>query len=202
MQIFGSWIQSLDWHQVLEATGTQNKADAFYEILDLGMNTCFPEKKEAGSHYANDKSWITPHIKNLIAKQQQAFIFGNDQKWRKLRDEIKREIEKAEVNYHANRIRDLQKKTESRKWYQQIKKVTKSGRLELRLNVPGVQDDDEKGKADAVNDMFAKVSTHVPPLNTAKLPAYLPAKDPPSTVPLGSLLWAEENQPHKIRGTW
>ena len=45
MQTFGSWIQRLDWHQVLEATGTQNKADAFYEILDLGMNTCFPEKK-------------------------------------------------------------------------------------------------------------------------------------------------------------
>ena len=47
MQTFGSWIQR---HQVLEATGTQNKADAFYEILDLAMNTCFPEKKEAGSH--------------------------------------------------------------------------------------------------------------------------------------------------------
>ena len=49
MRTFGSWIQSLDWHQVLEATSTQKKADAFYEILDLGMNTCFPEKKEAGS---------------------------------------------------------------------------------------------------------------------------------------------------------
>ena len=87
-------------------------------------------------------------------------------------------LKKQRLNYHANRIRDLQK-TESRKWYQQIKKVTKSGRSELRLNVPGVQDDDEKGKADAVNDMFAKVSAHVPPLNTAKLPAYLPVKDPP-----------------------
>ena len=27
--------------------------------------------------------------------------------------------------------------------------------------------------------MFTKVSAHVPPLNTAELPAYLPAKDPP-----------------------
>ena len=153
MQTFGSWIQSLDWHQVLEATGIQNKADAFYEILDLGMNTCFPEKKKRV--HTNEKSWITPHIKNLIAKRQQAFISGNDQEWRKLRNEVKREIEKAKVNYHANRIRDLQK-TESRKWYQQIKKVTKSGRSELRLNVPGVLDDDEKGKADAVNDCLPK----------------------------------------------
>ena len=45
MRTFGSWIQSLDWHQVLEATSTQKKADAFYEILDLGINTCFPEKR-------------------------------------------------------------------------------------------------------------------------------------------------------------
>ena len=114
----------------------------------------------------------------MIAKRQQAFSSGNDQEWRKLRNKVKREIEKAKVDYHANRIRDLQK-TESRKWYQQIKKVTKSGRSELRLNIPGVQDDDEKGKADAVNDMFTKVSAHVPPLNTAELPAYLPAKGPP-----------------------
>ena len=114
----------------------------------------------------------------MIAKRQQAFSSGNDQEWRKLRNKVKREIEKAKVDYHANRIRDLQK-TESRKWYQQIKKVTKSGRSELRLNIPGVQDDDEKGKADAVNEMFTKVSAHVPPLNTAELPAYLPAKDPP-----------------------
>ena len=42
MRTFGSWIQSLDWHIVLETNGTQNKADAFYDILDLGMNTCFP----------------------------------------------------------------------------------------------------------------------------------------------------------------
>ena len=37
-------------YRVLEASGTQNKSDAFYAILDLGMSTCFPEKKkEKGS---------------------------------------------------------------------------------------------------------------------------------------------------------
>ena len=73
-------------------------------------------RKKKKRVHTNDKSWITPHIKNLIAKPQQAFISGNDQEWPKLRNEVKREIEKAKVNYHANRIRDLQK-TESRKWY-------------------------------------------------------------------------------------
>ena len=80
----------------------------------------------------------------MIANRQQAFISGNDQEWRKLRNEVKSDIEKAKVNYHANRIRDLQK-TEPRKWYHQTQKVAKSGRPELRLNVLGVQDDEEKG---------------------------------------------------------
>ena len=84
MRTFGSWIQSLDWHIVLETNGTQNKADAFYDILDLGMNTCFPEKKKRV--HTNDKTWITSHIKNLIEKRQKAFISGNDQEWRKLRN--------------------------------------------------------------------------------------------------------------------
>ena len=55
MQTFGSWIQSFDWHQVWEAIGAQNKADALYEILDLGWKICFPEKKKKWVH-TNEKS--------------------------------------------------------------------------------------------------------------------------------------------------
>ena len=142
----------------------------------------------------------------MIAKRQQAFISGNDQEWRKLRNEVKREIEKEKANYHANRTRDLQK-TESRKWYQQIKKVAKYGMSKLRLNVPGVHDDDERFKTNAVSGIFAKVSTHVPLLNTAKLPAYLPAKDPPLNCTPGefTLSWRKINPiksggPDKIPG--
>ena len=55
--------------------------------------------------------------------------------------------------------------------------MTNSTKTEVRLDVPGVADDDEKGKVNAINDMFAGVSAGVPPLNYAKLPAYLPAQD-------------------------
>ena len=44
----------------------------------------------------------------------------------------------------------------------------------LRLDILGVQDGDLKGTANAVNNMFAKVSAHVPALIVANLPAYLP----------------------------
>ena len=47
--------------------------------------------------------------------------------------------------------------------------------MELKLDVPGVDHEDEKGKANATNDMFTRVSTGIPSLNYAELPTYLPA---------------------------
>ena len=140
------------------------------------MSNCFPEKKKRG--HSNDKPWITTHIKSLVKERQKAFSSDQDQEWRVLRNKVKREVEKAKKTYHTSRIRDLQK-TEPRKWHNEIKKVTNNTRVELRLDVPGVDDRDEKGKANAINEMFAGVSAGIPPLNYAELPTYLPAKDPP-----------------------
>ena len=56
--------------------------------------------------------------------------------------------------------------------------MTNSTKTQVKLDIPGVaDDDDEKGKVNAINDMFAGVSAGVPPLSYAKLPAYLPAQD-------------------------
>ena len=173
---FGTWIQGVDWHEVLEANTTQEKADAFYAILDLGMEICFPEKRVRG--HSNDKPWVTTHIKSLIKDRQKAFSAGQDQEWRALRNKVKREIEQAKQTYHASKIRDLQK-ANPRKWHMEIKKVTNNNGAELRLDVPGVDDADEKGKANAINNMFAGISAHIPPLNYNELPSYLPAKSPP-----------------------
>ena len=67
---------------------------------------------------------------------------------------------------------------------------------ELRLDILGVQEDDEKGKA-AVNNMFAKVSAHVPPLNVA-MQIYLPTYQPKTqlfncTTGMSTLRWKKKN---------
>ena len=88
MRTFGSWIQNLDWHQVLETSGTQNKADAFLRH-SLSRHEHMLSRKKKKRVHSNDKSWINPHVKNLIAKRQTAFISGNNPEWRKLRNEVK-----------------------------------------------------------------------------------------------------------------
>ncbi len=173
---FGTWIQSVDWHTILQDKSTQEKANVFYDMLDQAMTTCFPEKKTRG--HSNDKNWITPYIKTLIRKRQKAFASGNVHEWRTLRNKVKREVEKAKQSYYTSRIRNLQK-VEPRKWHSEIKKVTKSCQAELKLDVPGVDDHDEKGKADAINSMFASVSDGIPPLDVSELPSFLPAQAPP-----------------------
>ncbi|XP_072050129.1 uncharacterized protein [Amphiura filiformis] len=176
IRAFGSWIQGQNWDEVLDCDSTQDKTDAFYSILELGITKYFPEKKR--KILANDKPWITDHVKQLIVERQNAFQSGNVSEWRKLRNLVKREVEKAKISYHANRVRHLQK-AEPRKWYQELKKITNSTKKDLKLNIPGIDDKDGVGKANSINDMFANVSAHVPPLDFNELPAYLPSKEPP-----------------------
>lgn len=171
---FGTWLQNQDWHEVLNAQGTQNKTNVFYQILDCANDLFFPVKKK--KVHNNDKPWVTSHIKNLIIARQRAFE-NDDKEWRKLRNRVKREIIKAKSSYHVNRIRMLQK-TEPRKWHQQIKNVTNNRKSELRIDIPGIDEDDHVGKANAINNMFTNVSAHIDPLDMSKLPTYLPAETP------------------------
>ena len=172
---FGCWIQGLNWHEILECDGTQAKTDAFYALLEHGINKYFPEKT-IKSH-VEDKPWMTPHIKKLIHDRQKAFQTNNMSRWCMLCNQGKIAIDKAKVYYHVNRVRNLQK-SQPRKWYQEFRKITNTGKTELKINIPGIDDSDGIDKANYINNMFADVSAHVPPLDFDELPAYLPAKDP------------------------
>ena len=92
-----------------------------------------------------------------------------------LRNQVKIAIDKAKIFYHSNRVRNLQK-SQPRKWYQEFRKITNTRKTELKIDIPGI--DDSGGKANYINNMFADVSAHLPPLDFDELPAYLPAKDP------------------------
>ncbi|XP_072022450.1 uncharacterized protein [Amphiura filiformis] len=68
---FGRWITSHTWDEVLNATSTQDKADAFYFTVHEAIERHFPTK--VVKLHTSDKPWITPEIKNLIQKRQVAF---------------------------------------------------------------------------------------------------------------------------------
>ena len=141
---------------------------------------------------------MTDRIKNLILERQKAYNSNN---------QVQREIKRVKVSYHANRIRNLQK-TEPKKWHQQVKVVTNSSKTKLNLDIPGIDDSDIKGKANAINTKFVitnpQVSEGLNPLDFSKLPAYLPAEEPHHLYPwevfveLGKLKAAKSPGPDQI----
>ncbi|XP_072048885.1 uncharacterized protein [Amphiura filiformis] len=176
---FGSWVQSQTWDNVTNARGTQDKADALYGYLDNAVESLFPMKTI--KIHSNNKPWVNSKITKLIELRQRAFTPQRTTEWRRLRNRVQREIFKAKTNYYANRVRHLQK-TDPRKWHQQVKLMTNNNKSEVNIPIPGVEDGDHVGIANAINNRFVSVSDHLCPLDITKLEAYLPAPTPPPTL--------------------
>ena len=51
------------------------------------------------------------------------------------------------------------------------------------MDIPGIDDSDIKGKANAINTKFAQVSEGLDPLDFSKLSVYLHAEEPPQLYP-------------------
>ena len=193
MREFGRWIQEQDWLNVFKAENAQQKADALYETLQSAIDKFIPQKTI--NTQTNSKPWISQRVKTLIKKRQAAFTLGQVERYNKLRNKVRREIEKAKVHFYANRVRTL-KEMNPRKWHQQIKSMTGSTKSEGRIPIQGISDGDHITIANIINDQFVKVSSHMQPLDLGLLEAYLPAKElPPSLYP-----WEVYSQRKKVKG--
>ncbi len=172
VRAFGRWFQGQTWSEVY-GPGTQNKTDAMYSILNKGMDNFFPNKTV--KIHQSDKPWITPRIKSLIRKRQIAFATNSTQ-WPKLRNMVKRAIEKAKVMYYAEKVRKLQT-SDPRKWYQSLKVMLNTNNTDMNMHIADIDESDHKAMANAINAKFVGVSSHVQPLDSSALPAFLPVKD-------------------------
>ena len=98
-----------------------------------------------------------------------------------MRNKVRREIFKAEKE-HRSRVQ-RHKKAYPGEWYKQIKLIANLGNDETTiLPPPGIDVNDFEGVANSINDIFASVSKDLEPLDTTKLPAYLPDSKPCPTV--------------------
>jgi hypothetical protein len=67
MDAFGRWASTYDWFGELEPNPTTDSmALSFTNRLTETIHRIFPQKKV--TRHRNDKPWITPTIKQLIAR--------------------------------------------------------------------------------------------------------------------------------------
>ncbi|XP_072041268.1 uncharacterized protein [Amphiura filiformis] len=132
---------------------------------------------------------ITPEIKNLIRKRQVAFAEKEMFLWRFLRNKVSRAIDQAKKFYYKDRIQNL-KSSDPSGWHKGIQLITNKCQKRPIISVPGVQQNDEKAIARAINDHFASVSQNRPPnqptgaacLPTCKIATSDPGTDKGGTV--------------------
>ena len=172
---FGRWISSHDWLEVFQARDVNAQCTAFYRTLHTAIDLHFPLRK--AKIHSNDRDWITPKVKLLMKKRQKAFHKNEREKWKRLRNRVMREIEKAKKEYYCTRIQKLKNSNPS-SWYREIRILTGQRNEHPSIDIPGLLTNDPSQAANAINDHFSNIASDLNPLNTESLPAYLPAPSP------------------------
>ena len=175
---FGRWITQQNWQEVLEAEGTDNKCDIFYDMIWKKIDDIFPLKKRRT--HPNDKPWMNNKIKGLIGERQRAHRLGNDDLRKQLARKITYEIKQAKKDYHATQMQRINK-AEPRNWFNHMKRILGIKKKDSLNNINEITNNPEKS-ADTINNHFATINSTLPPLRRGDLPAFLPARPTPITV--------------------
>ncbi|KAI8484066.1 hypothetical protein Bbelb_381840 [Branchiostoma belcheri] len=179
IRAFGQWVCSYDWEEVYAEQTCESKTAKFYQTLQKYIETHFPIRRV--KMHPTDKPWVTPELKSLILKRQEAFSQGKTCLWKQLRNKINREVKRARKSHYCNRVEKLKKENPG-KWYQEIKTILNMQQKELSLHIPGNETADNSFIANYINRQFAEVAQGRPRLDPTQLPAYQPCESPPLEI--------------------
>ena len=129
----------------------------------------------------------TPELKLMIKDRQKAFHTGNIPAWRSLKCKVQQGIANKKKPFYKNKVQHL-KNDGCRKWWNIINQMCG------RTAKPSFFSLDRDGKTmsqqelvNSLNQFYVSVNAYIPPLNSNKLSAFLPAEAGVLTV-----------QPHKV----
>ena len=122
MSDFGNWITQHSWKPVFDAALVSEKFNIFTIILFSAVEKFLPFRKIRLC--SADKLWITPKLKNLIAKRQKSLhTDGKVSKAHKdIRNAVQVECSLAKKLYYKNKVAAL-KSTNVKRWLSEIKKI-------------------------------------------------------------------------------
>ena len=189
---FGRWISSHDWSEVKHENDVNQQCEQFYTTLNEAIDLHFPLRRM--KIHSQDRPWMNPEIKSLIRRRQLAYHEGREHEWKELRNKVIRKIKKAKGAYYPDRIQHL-KDTNPSSWYREIRFLCGLRQDHPTIDVPGVDKNDSKAIANAINSHFVSISADLQPLDFRSLPAYLPSPAPcPEVHP-----WEVQKALQKIR---
>ena len=152
------------------------KVTNFHKTLRTKLEECCPEKTVMVSYL--DKKWMTPQLKNLNRRLNREFFKNRKSpNWKKLKGRCKKQKRKTIKLFYTNYVSEL-KETNPGKWYSMAKRLgTDQNSRDSRLKVECLKGLGDQEAAEEVAKHFSSISQEYLPLDTAQLPAYLPAQD-------------------------
>lgn len=175
---FGQWISSHPWTEVFDAHDIQSKVNTFYQTLQTRIDLHFPMKSVV--KHNSDKEWVTPQIKSLIKRRQQAFHSRNMILYRKLRNRVNRLCTKARKRHYVHKIHVLKKENPAR-WHMSLRNIL-NVRRNVSVSVPSSSPLTDKEIAAAINRHFSDIVNQLPCLDFESLPSYLPSPSKPPHI--------------------
>ena len=153
---FGIWLINFDWSFLLNINDVNLKIAYFFEIMWIMIDKFFPPIKIVAAK--NDKEWITPKIKSLIAQRQKAHHSGKQVIRDQLAKKIKMEIKKAKHKYNELKAKTFTN-TNAKEWYQHISKIINNGKRNNTVlnNIPEVTQKPLTEIVEIINSQFATI---------------------------------------------
>ncbi|XP_035691380.1 uncharacterized protein LOC118426221 [Branchiostoma floridae] len=156
MRALGLALNLVDFTPVEETANVDQKVERFYSIVCPLLDKTVPLKK--GKVTSQDKPWITPHIKRLIAERQKTYMSGNTGAYQKLRNKVQRCLKSAKKLYYQREVEEL-KHTDSNKWFSMVKSLI--GVSAPRGRTPQSSATEEKDMCESLSEHFSSVWANV-----------------------------------------
>ena len=159
---FAVALSNVRWEPLFILDTCEEKYMYYKDVVSSLMEKFFTNK--VVTRHTADKPWITDHFRGLIRNRQRAFMSGNRDEYRILRNKVNRASARLRFEFYQNSIIAISEYG-SRDWWKNMKKVmgvnvNNSSCIDQLANK--TTNGDCTALADLINDFFLSVSEHLP----------------------------------------
>ena len=169
---------SLEWKEIFEIENAHEKAQNFHKIMTQTLDKHI--KVKTVNMTSLDKPWFNPALK-LKYNEMQKEYFSNrkSDKWKRLRKAFRASKKKASREFYSKFVTTM-KTIQPSLYHKTVKQIAGfDQKHQDKLVIECLQDLQPQEQVQKVAESFAKVSQEYCPIDLTKLPAYLPAEQPP-----------------------
>ena len=179
LQFLRNELSSIPWQRMYCTNDCQLQADFFYNEFLSVFNRVMPLTECRVKN--NDKPWITPYFKRVIAERNRAFKNGDTVLYKKLRNKTEHLRRHSKKQYFFRQIENF-KKGDPRTWWKEIKRVSGLPTMKESNFLDHITSTDNEFSVqnlpDMINSFFISVSSGIAPLDESVLQSQRDQLDP------------------------